>query len=402
MKLRAVAFAALTCLALLSGCEPPRYGWGGPPRPDPPRGGGSVHGTLSLHVPEVHQLSDAGGNVISEATPNGFDNFGVFFTTRFGEYPYNLAKLTYPQIKFTKRAGSIWRLDFDFSGLPIADYKLALFQGGGGDIDSDYIHTEGPTFSLTEAAPGTQQDWQLEGPVGTGRIYGKLLLDGNDVNLPVSFQINAADSFIPPYGAPFYTLPLANVKHGRAFYEISNLTTASPSIGVPWPSDSEPFALVEGQPAQTNTFALSEADPELRVDLRVRQDREINYQLPSEQVPLMQGYIDVTATVHGATTWDDDIVVEAVGSTVSTRAFLFPQQLGLGGKISRRLSTLDPGTYELTAYRLGATNHDPVETLATTTVVVPVPQPTFFEDLQGNRYPTTPEPSAKATLTISL
>jgi hypothetical protein len=227
-----------------------------------------------------------------------------------------------------------------------------------------------------------------------------LLLDGNAVDTPVTFQITGPNGVLYPYGTPFYTLPLANVMHGRVFYEITNLTL-TPTIGLTWPSDSEPFALIDGQPAQSNSFTLSEADPELNVDFRVLQERTFTQLPQGDQMVLAQGYIDVVVKVEGATTWDDDIVVEAVGPTAAARAFLFPQQLGLGGKIIRRLRTLDPGTYELTAYRLGATNSDAVETLATTSVVLPVPQPTYFEDLQGNRYPTLPVPSATATMSIS-
>jgi hypothetical protein len=260
-----------------------------------------VQGTLRLHVPEIHQLSDAGGSVVTIAAPSGFDNFGVFFTPpRYTEYPYNLAKLSYQQFHFTQRAPGVWGQDFNFNSLPLGDYNFAVFEHAG-EVDSDYVLLTGPEFSLPAAAPSVAQDWQIEGPVGSGRIFGKLLLDGNAVDTPVAFQLYGGGSELPTYGSPVYNLPLANVHHGRVFYEITGLTLDSPMVGLSWPSDTDPFALIEGQPAQSNTFALSAADPELNVDFRVQQQRTFTQLPQGDELVYVQGYIDATVTVQGAT-----------------------------------------------------------------------------------------------------
>lgn len=424
--LRALALSlALLALILLTAC-PPVYG-PTPELPRPPGGSGSAAGKLNFSAPEVELYFDApAGSSMARGTLTSLPPAGLIYSN----YEVPAAFITsYDAVPQRVGVGQ-WELPFDVGDLAFGDFQLCGISTQFGDfgVPPHYSPVEPrQQFALGSEGPrreGLELSFNLGGGDGAAVLRGRLMLGGNP---PASGTLalalgSSGEGTAPAYSS--FNLPLSGVRFGRVFYEVNHLAGTSATAGLYSSSliSSEAVSYrIDGQPAPDGGYipnadgSISGGATDVEDTASHRLDMYIVLRQSSAGVDdhdaqaLESGEIICRIDTGGVLSWSDDILISATpadsaaGLNREARAFLLPEQIGLGGIATLKLQYLKPGSYSIQAYRLGADNNTPPELIggAAGTVLLEQPPLDYIADLTGKRYYFQPEPQARVDFAIS-
>jgi len=417
--LRLSAALALAALALLvASCDvPPMYPKVlGPPYP--PTGSGSAEGSLEIIVPLAEFCFDS----LDQPSPDSYGRLtsapelGVFLDGF--ERP---AATTDSQAAGVQNLGNgQWRLSFNLSSLAFGKYTLSeyylitLDYGAPPSWDQVGHRLE---FTLSEQQPeaaGLTLSFDEGGAADGGSFGGKLLISGNPSSA-TTIGVNLAfgePGFASGY-RPSWSVDYPGSDFGRLFYRCSQIRGKECYIGVDGQSQTAGATTrtrLNGQPFLSAGFILPAEGAAPQADLYLEL-RDSFFDQHEDVVAARHGEITCAITLTGATDWTGDLVLVAEDTSsapaaVNSRAvaYLLPEDVGLGRKLSVKLGWLRPGTYQMDVYRLGERNSDPPARLggASAPVAMPLPPLDYLEGAQGHRFYFQPEPSASVSFDLEL
>jgi len=301
-------------------------------------------------------------------------------------------------------------MPFDFSDVPLGSYVL----GFAHSTDSDFgmvSHTIFDTRQPVSLDKAQQEVTGVEHPIPGGNgsadgtsITGKLLVSGNPVDYVPAPSIGTKDPTpIPPdnYDAPqgIWSEFILNAKpslFGRYFFSVDDVAPALYGFGR-WHSVPGQFGNLywtDEENAHDNpnlyTLQVDATGQQGASGVTAYASRTWSHEWPGgdyrENHQAEYGELDVALSLPAGLDWSHDtvLVAESNGADKSGNHMAFnyvvPQHFATDGLAHYRLAYLAEGTYTVTIRQLGATNSDPVATVATYGSPVTLPSDTPFPD----------------------
>jgi hypothetical protein len=402
------AVSAFLCASLfLLGCGPGE----GPVQVQPPAGNASVSGTVEVCAP----IASLRRTSADQASPDATGQLAVFpeqglFLDGYNPPAYVISPVTSP---LQSQGGGHWLATFAANELAAGSYSMSMFYHGYGDFGAHGYWSqtgERKPVMLPAAAPLVLDPIVYDmGGVDTGHsCSGRILLAGNYVSmaeLELSAMYSQDYSALPSY--PTWSFGIISAIPARYYFNLDQIGPESCGLSA-IVSDVNYYCeasrvRINNRPLLTGAIDLVNPQPvDLIVNVRA-------FSPTADTIEANRGQLTCKIKCTGALNWTSDILViaqdvsgAAASDYASSSAYLFPEDIGLGGVITVPLTWLRAGSYQVDVYRLGADNTVARERIGGPDAPVALPLPAIIADPYNPKYTYQPPPVAEVSFDLNL